>query len=111
MVWSPERGDVVWVSLSPTEGHEQMGRRPALVLSPSAYNARVGMAVMCPITSQVKGYPFEVALSDGLPVSGVALADQVRCIDWRARGAEFACTVSRDCVDEAAGKLTHLVGP
>src|SRR6202795_4419165 len=72
----PERGDAVWITLDPQAGHEQAGRRPALVLSPSAYNGRVGLALFCPITSQVKGYPFEVPLPAGMPVGGVVGADQ-----------------------------------
>src|ERR1700757_1536595 len=83
----PERGDAVWITLDPQAGHEQAGRRPALVLSPSAYNGRVGLGLFCPITSQVKGYPFEVPLPDGSPVTGVVGADQVKSLDWRARKA------------------------
>src|SRR5438270_8099109 len=83
----PERGDAIWITLDPRAGHEQAGRRPALVLSPRAYNGRVGLALLCPITSQVKGYPFEVPLPDGLAVAGVVLADQVKSLDWRARQA------------------------
>jgi mRNA interferase MazF len=85
----PERGDVVWISLSPQAGHEQAGRRPALVLSPSAYNAKVGLALVCPITGQVKGYPFEVLVPTGLPVKGAVLADQVKSVDWIARRADM----------------------
>ena len=84
---APDRGDVVWITLDPQVGHEQRGRRPALDLSPQAYNARVGLGLFCPITSQAKGYPFEVPLPAGLPVSGVLLADQVRSMDWRGRDA------------------------
>lgn len=80
----PERGDAVWITLDPQAGHEQAGRRPALVLSPSAYNGRVGLALLCPITSQVKGYPFEVPLPAGLGVAGVVGADQVKSLDWGA---------------------------
>lgn len=83
----PERGDAVWIDFGPQAGHEQSGRRPALVLSPSAYNGKVGLALLCPITSRAKGYPFEVALPSGLAVAGVILADQVKSLDWRARDA------------------------
>src|SRR5438094_4945799 len=83
----PARGDAAWITLDPQAGHEQAGRRPALVLSPSAYNGRVGLALLCPITSQAKGYPFEVPLPAGLPVAGVVGADQVKSLDWRARKA------------------------
>ena len=81
----PRRGDVVWLTFNPQAGHEQAGRRPAVVLSPNAYNAKVGLALLCPITSQVKGYPFEVLLPHGLPVSGAILADQIKSLDWQAR--------------------------
>src|SRR5947199_10236049 len=83
----PERGDAVWISLDPEAGHEQAGRRPALVLSPSSYNRKAELALVCPITNQVKGYPFEVAVPQGLAVSGVILADQVKSLDWRERRA------------------------
>ena len=86
----PALGDVVWLTFTPHAGHEQAARRPALVLSPAAYNRRVGLALLCPITSQAKGYPFEVGVPEGLPVSGVVLSDQIRSLDWRARRAELA---------------------
>jgi mRNA interferase MazF len=84
----PDRGDVVWLEFSPQAGHEQAGRRPAVVVSPAGYNAKVGLALFCPITSQTKGYPFEVELPSDLHVSGVALADQLKSLDWRARKAK-----------------------
>jgi len=77
----PDRGDVVWITMNPQAGHEQAGRRPALVLSPAAYNGKVGLAILCPITSEVKGYPFEVSLPAGLPVEGVILSDQAKSLD------------------------------
>lgn len=86
----PRRGDLVWLSFDPQAGHEQAGRRPALVLSPSAYNRKVGLALFCPVTAHVKGYPFEVAVPAGLAVHGVVLADQVKSLDWRVRRAERA---------------------
>lgn len=85
----PDRGDAVWLEFTPQAGHEQSGRRPALVLSPRAYNARVGLALVCPITSRAKGYPFEVEVPEGLGIAGVVLADQVKSLDWVARRAEF----------------------
>jgi mRNA interferase MazF len=85
----PAQGDLVWFDFDPQAGHEQGGRRPAIVLSPKAYNQLIGLALVCPVTSREKGYPFEVKLSAGLPVSGVALADHVKNQDWRARRAEF----------------------
>ena len=101
MAYVPERGDIVWITFNPQAGHEQAGRRPAVVLSPKAYNGKVGLALLCPITSQIKGYPFEVALPEGLPVGGVILSDQVKNLDWKARNAEKACSLPdevSDCV-------------
>jgi mRNA interferase MazF len=109
--WIPERGDVVWITMSPTVGHEQAGRRLALVLSPAAYNGKVGLAILCPITSQVKGYPFEVKVPEGLPVEGVVLADQAKSLDWRARGAELLCTVPQESTSAVLQRLETLVGP
>jgi mRNA interferase MazF len=111
VAWVPERGDVVWLSLDPQAGHEQAGRRPALVVSPAAYNGKVGLALLCPITSRVKGYPFEVLLPDGLPVAGAVLSDQVKSLDWRARRAELACDAPRAVVDETLRKIAALLAP
>lgn len=105
----PDRGDVVWITLNPQAGHEQAGRRPAVVLSPAAYNGKVGLAVFCPVTSQVKGYPFEVAIPVGLPVSGVILSDQLKSLDWRAREAELACTLPTDTTSEVLQKAGLLL--
>jgi len=107
--YSPDRGDLVWLEFNPQAGHEQAGRRPALVISPGAYNRRVGLALFCPVTSQVKGYPFEVALPPGLVVSGVVLSDQVKSLDWRARRARRIAKVSAAVTDEILGKLGTLV--
>jgi len=84
----PDRGDIVWVDFDPQAGHEEAGRRPALIVSPQSYNQKVGLVLLCPITNQRKGYPFEVPLPKGLKVAGVVLADQVKGIDWHARRAE-----------------------
>lgn len=105
----PERGDVVWISLDPRAGHEQAGRRPAVVLSPAAYNGKVGLAIVCPITGQVKGYPFEVAVPPGLPVRGVVLADQVKSLDWVVRRAELACHLPVKDLDAILMKLRTLI--
>jgi len=105
----PDRGDVVWISLSPQAGHEQAGRRPAVVLSPASYNGRVGLALLCPITRQAKSYPFEVALPNGSPVTGVVLSDQVKSLDWRARNAEVVGRLSRPAVEETLAKLSALL--
>ncbi len=108
----PARGDALWISLHPQASHEQAGRRPAAVLSASAYNGRVGLALFCPITNQLKGYPFEVRIPSGLRVTGVALADQVKSLEWRARQVEFICTLPAEIVAEVLAKLTTLLsGP
>jgi mRNA interferase MazF len=104
----PDRGDVVWIDLNPIKGHEQAHTRPALVLSPKAYNQKKGMIIACPITSQIKGYPFEVAV-DEKKVSGVVLADQVRSLDWRNRNVKFIQKVRRSVYEEVAGKLSILI--
>jgi len=108
-VYIPERGDAVWITLDPQAGHEQAGRRPALVLSPSAYNGRVGLALFCPITSQVKGYPFEVLLPPESPVSGVVGADQVKSLDWQARKATRIGAVSEEVVAQVLHRLQTLL--
>ena len=105
----PHRGDAVWISLNPQAGHEQAGRRPAVVLSPQSYNGKVGLAILCPITSQPKGYPFEVLLPAGLPVAGAILSDQIRSLDWRARHAELICTLPAVTISEALHKLATLL--
>jgi mRNA interferase MazF len=108
--WVPARGDIVWISMATTSGRERSGRRPALVLSPAAYNAKVGRAILCPVSSQAKGYPFEVPVPDGLPVRGVVLADQVKSLDWRSRGAEPICAVAAETTTAVLRRLETLVG-
>jgi mRNA interferase MazF len=105
----PDRGDLVWLDFTPQAGHEQRGQRPALVLSPAAYNGKVGLAICCPITSQIKGYPFEVQIPDGLKVGGVVLADQVKNLDWKVRRARLVCRAPAALVEEVAGKLLALL--
>ena len=105
----PQRGDAVWITLNPQAGHEQAGRRPAVILSPAAYNGRVGLAILCPITNQIKGYPFEVVLPAGLAVSGAILSDQVKSLDWRARNASFICRLPASTIAEVLQKLNTLV--
>ena len=107
--YCPRRGDIVWLHFSPQAGHEQAGRRPALVLSPESYNRKVGLALFCPITSQVKGYPFEVAVPPGLEISGVVLADQVKNLDWKARDIRFGCQVPAATLQEVVAKLGTLM--
>jgi len=105
----PERGDMVWLEFAPQAGHEQKGRRPALVLSPREYNQRAGLAVVCPITSKVKGYPFEVVLPARLRVSGAVLADQVKSLDWRARQVKFIASAPQAVMDEVVAKIAALL--
>ena len=105
----PDRGDIVWLTFNPQTGHEQAGRRPALVLSPVEYNRLVGLAILCPITRQIKGYPFEVVLPEGLDVRGAILSDQVKCLDWRARQAEWLCHVPDATLVEVQHKLAALI--
>jgi mRNA interferase MazF len=105
----PERGDLVWITFNPQAGHEQAGRRPAVVLSPASYNEKVGLALFCPITSQIKGYPFEVAIPQGLPVSGVILADQIKSLDWRARQADWIARLPPAVMEEVLGKLRAIL--
>jgi mRNA interferase MazF len=104
-----DRGEVVWITLSPRAGHEQAGRRPALVLSPKAYNEKVGLAIFCPVTKQRKGYPFEVLIPEGLQVAGAILSDQVKSMDWRARKTELICSLPEAVVEEVLQKLTALL--
>ena len=109
MAYVPDRGDVVWINLNPQAGHEHSGRRPAVVVSPRSYNGKVGLGLFCPITSQAKGYPFEVVIPGGLPVAGVVLADQVKSLDWRARQAEFAARLPAKTGAEVVDKLAVLL--
>src|SRR5664280_2308725 len=104
MAYVPERGDLIWLVFSP-----QAGRRPAVVLSPKPYNGKVGLFLACPVTNQQKGYPFEVAVPAGLPVSGVILADQIKSLDWRARKAEYICSLPASTVNELLAKALVLV--
>lgn len=107
----PKRGDIIWLQFDPQAGHEQAGKRPALVISPKPYNEKVGLAIMCPITSRVKGYPFEVPLPADLTVSGVVLADQVKSLDWQAREAQFACKAPAEAVEDVVMKILVLISP
>jgi len=109
--YCPRRGDVIWISLNPQSGHEQAGHRPALVLSPEPYNRKVGLAILCPITSRAKGYPFEVDVPAGLKVTGVVLSDQVKSLDWQARRATFLCSLPDAVVRDVLNKLATLLGP
>jgi mRNA interferase MazF len=109
MPYLPDRGDAVWITLNPQAGHEQAGRRPAVVLSPAVYNGKVGLAILCPITNQIKGYPYEVVLPSGLAITGAILSDHVKSLDWRARSAAFICTLPSPTIAEVLQKLNTLV--
>lgn len=105
----PERGDIVWLTFNPQAGHEQAGRRPALVLSPAAYNKKVELAIFCPVTSQVKGYPFEVSIPKGLKTAGAILSDQVKSLDWKIRNVEFICKIPEEITKTVLKKLNTLL--
>lgn len=104
----PEAGDVVWLQFNPQAGHEQAGRWPAVVISPAAYNGKTGLMLCCPMTTKVKNYPFEVVLSGAKP--GVALADQIKSLDWRARNASPKGKVSSTELAEIRAKAAALIG-
>ena len=107
----PRCGDVVWITLNPQSGREQIGRRPALVLSLESYNWKTGLAIFCPITNQIKGSPYEVLIPEGLPVAGAILSDQVKSLDWRARNAELICILPDETISEVLQKLGTLISP
>ena len=109
MAYVPRRGDVVWLTFDPQAGHEEAGRRPALVVSPEVYNGKVGLAIFCPVTVQAKGFPFEGLVPRGMAIQGVVLTDQVKSLDWRARRAEFLCRLPPRTVSEAMNKLGTLI--
>ena len=106
----PERGDIVWLQFNPQAGHEQTGIRPALVISPKVYNRKVGLGLFCPITSHVKGYPFEVLLPEGLKVRGAVLSDQIKSLDWRVRRAKRFAKAPSEVIGEVLAKVLTLVG-
>ena len=106
----PDTGDLVWVNFTPQAGHEQAGHRPGLILSPVEYNRKVGLAIISPVTSKQKGYPFEVELPVRAPITGVVLADQLRSIDWRARGVRKAGRAPAHVVDEVRDRIGALLG-
>ncbi|MGN7360429.1 endoribonuclease MazF [Paenibacillus sp. SAF-054] len=105
----PDRGDLVWLQFNPQAGHEQAGKRPALVLSPAAYNGKAKLSLLCSITSKRKGYPFEVNIPQDLPIEGVILADQVKSLDWESRQAAFICKVPQKTLAEVVSKLNLLI--
>ena len=105
----PNRGDVVWINMNPQVGHEQSGRRPAVVLSPYSYHAKVGLALFSPVTNQIKGYPFEVIIPEGFKVTGAILSDQVKSLDWKVRNAEFFDKIPESVALEILTKLATLL--
>jgi len=111
MDYIPDSGDIVWIMFNPQAGHEKAGHRPALILSPQAYNGKVGLALLCLITSHVKDYPFEVKIPDGLEVGGAILSDQVKSLDWKARHAKFSCKIPPSIFSEVVQKLNTLINP
>ena len=104
----PDRGDIVWLDFTPQTGHEQHGKRPAVVLSPQAYNKKSRLALFCPITTRQKGYPFEVRI-EAEKVNGVVLSDQVKSLDWQERGAEFIEKATEEEMNEIIKKLNVLI--
>ena len=107
--YAPDRGDLIWMNFDPQAGHEQVGHRPAFVVSPRIYNRKVGLAVVCPVTNQSKGYPFETILPAASKVQGVVLCDQVKSIDWRVRKAKFIDHASDSVINEVSAKITALI--
>lgn len=105
----PDRGDLVWLHFNPQSGHEQSGKRPALVLSPVQYNRKVGLALFCPVTSKAKGYPFEVRIPQNLLIEGVILSDQIKSLDWRSRQSRLICRVPKQTLDEVLSKINLLI--
>lgn len=110
-MYIPRRGDLIWLSFTPQAGHDQAGRRPAVVLSPKAYNAKVGLMLACPVTGQSKGYPFEVRLPEGLGISGVILSDQIKSLDWKAREAGLIAPLPLAVINELLAKAATLLQP
>ena len=109
-LYVPDAGDLVWLTFDPRAGHEQRGRRPALILSPREYNSRSRLALACPITSQKKGYPFEVAIPSGQSITGVVLADHIKNLDWQARQAAFESKAPTAVLAEVRERLRPLLG-
>ena len=104
----PERGDIVWLNFNPQSGHEQKGKRPAVVISPKEYNQKTGLGLFCPITSKIKNYPFEVSMKNQ-KITGVVLSDQIKSLDWNTRSIEFITKETPEIVDEIINKISLLL--
>ena len=105
----PSCGDIVWLEFTPQAGREQAGRRPALVISPRQYNQKVGLGLFCPVTSQVKGYPFEVKIPGNLMIEGIILSDQIKSLDWKIRKAKLICRLANEALEEVLAKIKTLI--
>lgn len=105
----PSKGDIVWLDFDPQLGREQSGLRPALIISPISYNKKVGLALICPITSQEKGYPFEVKIPENLKISGVILSDHVKSLDWKARNSKFIDKIPKKFMEDVNAKIYSLL--
>jgi mRNA interferase MazF len=105
----PDRGDFVWLQFNPQTGHEQAGRRPAFVLSPTSYNSKTGLALFCPVTSKIKGYPFEVVIPDGFEVQGAILSDQIKSLDWHTRKAKLISQAPDPVVNEVLARIYAIL--
>ncbi len=105
----PSRGDIVWLKFTPQAGREQAGRRPALVVSPRQYNQKVGLGLFCPVTSHIKGYPFEVKIPGNLMIKGVILSDQIKSLDWKIRKAKLICKLTNEVLEEVLAKTKTLI--
>ena len=108
--WQPDRGDIVWLDFTPQAGTEQAGRRPALVLSPQKFNVGTGLMIACPVTSQMKGSPWEVPLPPGLKVVGAVLSDHLRSVDWIASNAAFSGKATGEVMEEVLGRIGAILG-
>lgn len=104
----PERGDLVWIELTPQIGNVQSGKRPALVISPGSYNQKTGLCLMVPVTGRIKSYPFEVNVSTS-KISGVILADQIKSLDWKSRNARFICRIESEIMADVIGLIHTLI--
>ena len=107
--YAPSRGEIVWLQFEPQAGHEHSGRRPAVIISLREYNQKVGPCLCCPVTSQPKGYPFEVELPPGMKVEGVVLCDQLKSLDWKARNARIIGTLPGRSLKEIQARILALV--